>query len=63
MTRLKNISFSILGMIVALAAVGFFASVGLVFMAFLALMGLGLAVAAWVATTFEQSRAGDKLNA
>lgn len=48
MTRLKTTGFALLGWTLALAALGFFASIGLALLGTLALLGLGLAGAAWI---------------
>lgn len=53
MTRLKTIAHSTLVWIGALAAFGLFASVGLVVLGALALLGLSLAVIAWISQAFD----------
>lgn len=53
MTRLKTIALTTLGFIVALAALGLFASVGLVVLGALALLGLVAGIAAWLSTAMD----------
>lgn len=63
MTRLKTIALSLLGWFVLLAALGLLASVGLVVLGALALLGLALAVAAWVNSAIEPTRPAVKTSA
>ena len=57
MTKLKTFALSALGFVFAIAALGVFASVGLVVLGFAAILGLTLAAAAWLSSTASDTPA------